>query len=98
MTEKEADNIICYRTIAPISSIDGGTNYAPMTCLGSKCSAWRWVSELNPQPFMVDKSVLKTWTDNGYTVLSESEGRVKIQAPLPIHGYCGAAGPLHPGQ
>lgn len=46
MTEDEMKTKTCYRTLGPVASADGSAPwFSPQACVGSQCSAWRWVDK-----------------------------------------------------
>lgn len=70
--EKKAADNLCVR---------GGSTF-PAGCQGSRCMAWRWAEERNPdykQPHSMQYPPLMPW-DNPMTIKSSA------------HGYCGLAG------
>lgn len=44
MTEQEAKKTTCHKTLVPVASADGSAPwFSPQGCIGSACSAWRWL-------------------------------------------------------
>jgi hypothetical protein len=53
MTEDEMKKTTCHRTLAAIPTADGSPPwFSPACCLGSQCSAWRWVVRKTDAGFM----------------------------------------------
>lgn len=61
LTEKEAQEKVCHRSLAP-TVVAGEANYLPTTCSASECMAWRW----GPKPWSNEEVYAATAEISGW--------------------------------